>query len=380
MAEDEDESDILLAISTNRESDWVMDLGNTYHLCRDRDVFSAYATCEGRVWMVTNTTSRVVGKGSVPFRMANRGSMTLTKVKHVPILRKNLISIGMLDSKGCNFEASGGTLKVFKGNKEMLWGRKTGGLYQLEGSVQTGRVTVQHESSEDPEWYKSAGRYFEICTEVWPNMSGATSAGFQLEVQRKETVDFEELYSNRRRDGVTTTRKVNYFAAHQVLGLGHLGEKGSWTRNCQDGQLEDIELPSSGLEEEIVEVQLTWMSPSPIAKPKPGPALLALVVYLTWGVTLSRVGSLARPVTLSSNLRDFSDPHLMLLIGMAAIWNRLFFRNWFPRISDAIERFGAAFITEGFFVVLGSFLPPHLAWVPRVCAGFSVVPFIRQYG
>ncbi|GFS28919.1 hypothetical protein Acr_00g0004680 [Actinidia rufa] len=105
-----------------------------------------------------------------------------------------------------------------------------------------------------------------------------------------------------------------------------------------------------------------------------------LVVYLTWSVTLSRVGSLTRPVTLSSNLRDFSDPHLMLLIGMAAIWNRLLFRNWFPRISDAIERFGAAFITEGFFVVLGSFLPPHLAWVPRVCAAFSVVPFIRQYG
>ncbi|GFZ16207.1 hypothetical protein Acr_25g0006160 [Actinidia rufa] len=115
---------------------------------------------------------------------------------------------------------------------------------------------------------------------------------------------------------------------------------------------------------------------NPVVQLLQDPALLDLIVYLAWGVTLSRVGSLTRPVTLSSNLRDFSDPHLIILIGMAAIWNRLFFRNWFPRISDAIERFGAAFITEGFFGVVGSFLPPQLAWVPRVCAAFSM--FIRK--
>ncbi|GFZ00193.1 hypothetical protein Acr_13g0015920 [Actinidia rufa] len=44
----------------------------------------------------------------------------------------------------------------------------------------------------------------------------------------------------------------------------------SWTRSCQDGQLEDIGLPSNGLEGEIAEIQPTWMSPSPVAKSKPG--------------------------------------------------------------------------------------------------------------
>ncbi|GFZ21571.1 hypothetical protein Acr_29g0007330 [Actinidia rufa] len=134
--------------------------------------------------------------------MTDGRSVTLTEVRHVPNLRKNLTSIGMLDSKGCSFDASGGTLRVFKENKEMLWGKKTRGLYRLEGSVQTGGATVRHESSgiyqgewtreatvaqryakqaqgylEDPEWYKSAGRCFGICTEVWPDTSGATSAG-----------------------------------------------------------------------------------------------------------------------------------------------------------------------------------------------------------
>ncbi|GFY95563.1 hypothetical protein Acr_10g0009480 [Actinidia rufa] len=51
------------------------------------------------------------------------------------------------DSKGCNFDASGETLRVSKGNKEMLWGKKTGGLCRLEGSVQIGGVTVRYGSS-----------------------------------------------------------------------------------------------------------------------------------------------------------------------------------------------------------------------------------------
>ncbi|GFS40289.1 hypothetical protein Acr_00g0067610 [Actinidia rufa] len=104
---------------------------------------------------------------------------------------------------------------------------------------------------------------------------------------------------------------------------------------------------------------------NPVVQLLQNAALLALVVSLT------------RPVTLSSNLRHFSDPHLMFLIGMAVIWNRLLFRNRFPRISDAIERFGAAFIKVGFFRVVGSFLPPHLAWIPWFCTAFSVLPVIR---
>ncbi|GFY95800.1 hypothetical protein Acr_11g0001060 [Actinidia rufa] len=79
--------------------------------------------------------------------MTDGRSVSLTEVRHVPNLRKNLISIGMLDSKGCNFDASGGILKVSKENKEMLWGKKTRGLYRLEGSVQTGGATVRHGSS-----------------------------------------------------------------------------------------------------------------------------------------------------------------------------------------------------------------------------------------
>ena len=63
-------------------------------------------------------------QGIVMFYMTNGRSLTLTDVRHVPSLQKNLIFIGILNSKGCSFEVSGGTLRVFKENKEMLRRRK----------------------------------------------------------------------------------------------------------------------------------------------------------------------------------------------------------------------------------------------------------------
>ena len=86
--------------------------------------------------MTNNTINRVVGKGTVRFCMADEMSLTLIEVRHIPSLQKKLIFIGTLDTKGCNFAASGEILRVSKENTKMLRGRKTGGLYRLEGSVQ----------------------------------------------------------------------------------------------------------------------------------------------------------------------------------------------------------------------------------------------------
>ena len=139
-----DESDVLLAALADEKSDWILDSGSIYHLCRDREMFPTYIACEGLVRMTNKMINRVVRKGTVRFCMADRRSLTLTEARHVPSLRKNLIYIGILDSKGCRFAASGGILGVSKGNKEMLWGRKTKWIYRLEGNVQTRGATVRH--------------------------------------------------------------------------------------------------------------------------------------------------------------------------------------------------------------------------------------------
>ena len=58
-----DKSDVLLATSTDEKLDWILNSSSAYHLCGDREMFSIYAACDdGLVWMVNNTTNRVIGK------------------------------------------------------------------------------------------------------------------------------------------------------------------------------------------------------------------------------------------------------------------------------------------------------------------------------
>ncbi|GFY98340.1 hypothetical protein Acr_12g0008810 [Actinidia rufa] len=218
MAVDEDESDVLLAVSDSGESDWVLYSDSAYHLCRDREVFSTYAACEGHIWMANNTTSRVVGKGSVRFRMADRRSVTLTE------------------------------------------GRKTRGLYRLEGSVQTGGATVRHGSNgiskengqgkqslhrgthakqaqgqghlEDPVVVQERR---EMLWDMYVRKSGQTRVmqpvqDVHREAQRKETkVDFEKLderwsHDNSQSDVLCGAPRWGVWGT-PVGGAEHLGEK-----------------------------------------------------------------------------------------------------------------------------------------------------------
>ncbi|GFS37449.1 hypothetical protein Acr_00g0052030 [Actinidia rufa] len=234
-------------------------------------------------------TVRVVGRGSVQFRMADRRSVTLTEVRHVPNLRKNLISIGMLDSKGCNFDASGGILRVSKGNKEMLWGRKTRGLYRLEGSVQTGGATVRHGSSgiskENGQGKQPLHRGTQskrrgtwgIRSGTWRIRSGTRAQGDALGY----------LCAQGRRDGATTTRKVTYFAAHPDGGwghpsggggTGHFGVEsygGARSETVRKDNLKTSDYPPVGWRGRLLspahldESKPTWMSTGLVAKSKP---------------------------------------------------------------------------------------------------------------
>ncbi|GFY93698.1 hypothetical protein Acr_09g0001440 [Actinidia rufa] len=208
---DEDEIDVLLAAS---------DDGNMR---------------EGRIWMANNTASRVVGRGSVRFRMADGRFVTLTEVRHVPNLRKNLISIGMLDSKGCSFEASGGILRVSKGNKEMMWERRLEGYTDWRECPDRGELLFD---MGPVVLARRVDKGSNRCTEVRKASAGVPGGSRVVQEHREMLWDMylksgqTRLCAQGRRDGATTTRKVMYFAAHPGGGCGaprggagHLGEK-----------------------------------------------------------------------------------------------------------------------------------------------------------
>ena len=66
--------------------------------------------------MGNNVTCKIVGVGSIQIKMFDGMVRTLFDVKHVPGLKKNLISLGTLDKNGCRIACQGGVLKVIRGS------------------------------------------------------------------------------------------------------------------------------------------------------------------------------------------------------------------------------------------------------------------------
>ncbi|GAV69956.1 gag_pre-integrs domain-containing protein [Cephalotus follicularis] len=67
---------------------------------------------------------------------------------HVPGLKKNLISLGVLDSHGCKFTGENGIIKVLRGALVIMKGKKIDGLYQLQGNAVLGTATVASSSRD----------------------------------------------------------------------------------------------------------------------------------------------------------------------------------------------------------------------------------------
>jgi hypothetical protein len=66
----------------------------------------------------------------------------LTDVRHVPDLRKNLISLGALDSNGYKTVIQGGVMKIYKGILLVMKAKKVGNLFQLEGRTGSDHVSL----------------------------------------------------------------------------------------------------------------------------------------------------------------------------------------------------------------------------------------------
>ena len=75
-------------------------------MCPYRDWFTNYQSIDGgKVLMGNNVVCKVVGIGAIKIRMHDGIVRTLSDVRHIPELKKNLISLGMLDSNGCTYNA-----------------------------------------------------------------------------------------------------------------------------------------------------------------------------------------------------------------------------------------------------------------------------------
>ncbi|KAG8502380.1 hypothetical protein CXB51_000443 [Gossypium anomalum] len=142
LADENGDDFLLVSTSDNSKltSEWILDSGCSFHMCPNREWFSTYSSIEsGVVRMGNDSSSKVIGIGTVKIKMHDGTIRTLSDVRYVPDLRKNLISLSILDLKRCkiNIESSG--IKVF-GALVLLKGKRTGSLYILEGYTVTGEI------------------------------------------------------------------------------------------------------------------------------------------------------------------------------------------------------------------------------------------------
>ena len=98
--------------------------------------------------MGNDVTCNIVGIGSIQLQMFDGTTRILADVRHVPELRKNLISLGALDTNGYKTVIQGGVMKIYKGILLVMRAKKVGNLFQLEGRTGSDHVSTvsEHDS------------------------------------------------------------------------------------------------------------------------------------------------------------------------------------------------------------------------------------------
>ena len=82
-------------------------------MCPNRDWFSTYETVsKGTVLMGNDASWKIIGVGTIRIKIFDGIVKTLGDVKHVPYLKRSLISLSTLDLKWYKYTGEGGALKV----------------------------------------------------------------------------------------------------------------------------------------------------------------------------------------------------------------------------------------------------------------------------
>ncbi|KAK3016566.1 hypothetical protein RJ639_005827 [Escallonia herrerae] len=162
---------VLSVTISSSDGGWILDTGCSYHMCPNRDWFTTYHSFDGgKVLMGNDVACKVVGIVSIQIRMHDGIVRTLTDIRHVLELRKNLISLGTFDSNGCRYRAAGGVMRIMKGVLVVMKGLKQNNLYLLQGSTVTGAASTSSSSDIDSDttmlWHMRLGHMSEMGMDV----------------------------------------------------------------------------------------------------------------------------------------------------------------------------------------------------------------------
>lgn len=118
-----------------KDDEWVLDSGATFHVTPNREWFSSFIKFEGEVLMGNHHSCSIVGIGNIRLKLHDGMIRELKNVRCVPSMKKNLISLGMLESKGLRLDCQNGVMKVISGAMVVMRGTRRYNLYYLNEST-----------------------------------------------------------------------------------------------------------------------------------------------------------------------------------------------------------------------------------------------------
>ena len=147
---------------TSQETSWVVDSGASFHVTSRVDFFSSYTKGEyGHVRMGNEGLSKIIGIGDICLETSLGCKLLLKNVRHVPDIRLNLISTGMLDDEGYNNHFGDGKWKLTKGSLVVAKGTKASSLYFTQGKIGYGIVNSVDDDFFTELWHKRLGHMSE---------------------------------------------------------------------------------------------------------------------------------------------------------------------------------------------------------------------------
>ena len=150
---------MILSVNSPIES-WILDSGASFHATPCQEIMENYVSGDfGKVHLADDETLKIVGKGDIRLKLPNQTTWKIQGVRHVPGLRRNLISVGQFDGEGYCTTFSGHEWKITKGALVIARGKKTGTLYVTSNLENI--VAVADADGKSNLWHQRLGNMSE---------------------------------------------------------------------------------------------------------------------------------------------------------------------------------------------------------------------------
>ena len=134
--EEDGSPEALNVMETKEGGSWIMDSGCSFHMCPNLSWFDDIKETSGSVILGNNQICYVKGIGTVRLKVEGGCTVILNGVRYIPEVKRNLISLGSLEQKGCKFVSEGGKMIVSRAEKVLMVAERRGSLYYMTATVQ----------------------------------------------------------------------------------------------------------------------------------------------------------------------------------------------------------------------------------------------------